>query len=483
MDKRELLQRVVQCIAATTRYPVQVLTIDADLANDLGIDSVKRVEIIAALEREFQLELSSGQQRDHSIATIGQIAEWMERMMPTRNGHPSNGATPNSNGKSHASDSLVALDSRIPTTQTEATVTNSGFGSHPSDLAREPSDTFHRFSPPHSETFSPPHDAPVTHAPTMPRQIERVATTEPISPLADLTTSQHSKSLDTRPNGTARATKFAERHSPLAGRVALVTGSGRGVGRTIARLLALRGATVIVNSFHSRQQGEQVTAEIQAQGGKAVHLWGSVANPSQVDCMFDEIERQFGCLDILVCNASDGRIGSFTDIAPDDWERAFRTNVSGHYQCAMRASRLMQRSGGGAIVTMSSLAAQRYVEGLGGQGVIKAAVESLTRYLACELATYGIRTNCVSGGPVYGDVMSRYPAARVTLNYWETLVTDSELCSPMDLANAVAFLVSDESRGVNGAIWSVDHGLSTRSHSRPLPRPTLDRHPIETSGN
>ena len=134
----------------------------------------------------------------------------------------------------------------------------------------------------------------------------------------------------------------------------------------------------------------------------------------------------------------------------------------------------MQRQGGGAIVTMSSIAARRYVEGLGGQGVVKAAVESLTRHLACELAPWGSRTNCVAGGPVYGQVMSLYPDARSTMNYWETLVSDGELCSPLDLALTVAFLVSDEARGVNGAIWNVDHGLSTRSHSRPLPKPMHD---------
>ena len=90
----------------------------------------------------------------------------------------------------------------------------------------------------------------------------------------------------------------------LRGRVALVTGSGRGVGRTIARLLAKRGATVIVNSFHSREAGEQTAAEIIDQGGQALHVWGSVANPAHVDNVFDEITHRIGQLDILVCNAS-----------------------------------------------------------------------------------------------------------------------------------------------------------------------------------
>ena len=243
----------------------------------------------------------------------------------------------------------------------------------------------------------------------------------------------------------------------------MITGSGHGVGRTIARLLAACGAAVIVNSFHSRDLGEQTAAEINASQGQAIHLWGSVANPQQVDDIFDQVEQQFHHLDILVCNASDGRLGSFTDIAQADWDRAFRTNVTGHHQCAMRASQLMQRRGGGSIITMSSIAAHRYVEGLGGQGVVKAAVESMTRYLACELAEFGIRTNCVSGGPVYGEVMEQYPEARATLNYWESIVPDGELCSPLDLASTVAFLVSDEACAsqwscVDGRSWRVNAG-------------------------
>ena len=200
-----------------------------------------------------------------------------------------------------------------------------------------------------------------------------------------------------------------------------------------------------------------------------MHLWGSVANPNQVDTIFDQIEREIGYLDILICNASDGKLGSFIDIQQEDWNRAFQTNVTGHYQCAMRASRLMQRRGSGSIVTMSSVAAHRYVQGMGCQGVVKAAVEAMTRNLACELAPYGIRINCISGGPVYGEVMSQYPESRATFNYWESIVPDGELCSPMDLASTIAFLVSDEARAINGAIWTVDHGASTRAHSRPLP--------------
>lgn len=246
----------------------------------------------------------------------------------------------------------------------------------------------------------------------------------------------------------------------LRGRVALVTGSGRGVGRVIARVLASKGATVIVNSFHSRDAGEQTAAEIVAEGGSAIHLWGSITNSAHLDQIFSQIESQFGKLDILVCNASDGRIGSFMELTPDDWDRAFRTNVVGHHQCAMRASGLMQAAGGGSIVTMSAVGSNGWVHGLGSQGVVKAAVETLTRYLACELAKFGIRANCVAGGPVYGELLDKFPNSQAVQNQWEKNTPDGQLCSPLDLANAIAFLVGEDAKGINGSVWVVDHGFS-----------------------
>lgn len=397
------LRRVVEQISNVTRYPEELLTVDADLENDLGIDSVKNLEIVLALGEEFSLDLTA-EVRDPSIRTIGQVADWIDSLL---------------NGNS--------MEEEINTNFARSDSPTKG--SHPSSETKGVSQN--RLVPPHFQADRPSNDS------------------------------------QTRSLSAAGKT--------LEGRVALVTGSGRGVGRTIARLLAARGAHVIVNSFHSREQGDQTTAEIRAQGGEATHIWGSIANPSHVDRIFNQIEEQFGQLDILVCNASDGRIGSFMELTAEDWERAFRTNVSGHHQCAMRASHLM-RSGRSSIVTLSAVGATRYISGLGCQGVVKAAVESLTRYLACELGQFGIRVNCVAGGPVYGDLLSKFPAAEVTQRHWESLTPDGKLCSPMDLANAIGFLVSDEASGINGAVWMVDHGFSAVADgrtSRAQSQPTL----------
>jgi enoyl-[acyl-carrier-protein] reductase (NADH) len=124
---------------------------------------------------------------------------------------------------------------------------------------------------------------------------------------------------------------------------------------------------------------------------------------------------------------------------------------------------------------MSAVGAHQFIDGLGSQGVVKAAVESLTRYLACELGRFGIRVNCVGGGPVYGDLLAQFADAPATQAYWESIVPDGELCNPLDLAETVAFLVSDAARGVNGAVWMVDHGFSANADGQPRHRASSNR--------
>ncbi len=410
-EDAKTLDRVVQSIARTTRYPVDLLTPSADLENDLGIDSVKRLEIVVGLSDEFGLSLES-EERDSSIRTIQNVSDWVASFL-------------------------------APKVQ----------------VARVDAPPTHVVPPPRSRGTADATESTVPIHAKM--NMLRGSSAANESPAIN-----HTDRLPIRDHNTDQASYWPS-HRPLDGRVALVTGSGRGVGRVVARLLASKGATVIVNSFHSRADGEQTAADINDLGGSAVHLWGSVANPKHVDQIFQQIEGQFGRLDILICNASDGRIGSFMELNEDDWDRAFRTNVTGHHRCAVRATPLMQSVGGGSIVTMSAVGANGYIEGLGSQGVVKAAVESMTRYLACELGQFGIRVNCVAGGPVYGELLSKFENAQATQNHWESITADGELCSPMDLANAISFLVSEEARGINGSVWMVDHGFSAIADGRP----------------
>lgn len=406
---QNIFQRVVQTIATTTRYPSKLLSADADLESDLGIDSVKRLEIILAIEKEFSIPLKS-EERDLNVRTIGQIARWVETAL-----------------------SATSLSSEH----------------HSKELPGRPPLATHN-----AQAVVP---------------VPASATAESFAHVRPRVDPIHSVPPAAHRNGKV-LTPGAVSIRRLDGQVALVTGSGHGVGRVIARDLAARGATVIVNSFHSRNQGEATAAEIRDAGHQAIHLWGSIANPEHVEHIFQEVEDRFGQLDILICNASDGRLGSFLELTYDDWDRAFRTNVTGHHQCAIRAARLMQPRGGGSIITLSAVGAHRFIDGLGSQGVAKAAVESMTRYLACELGPLGIRVNCIAGGPIYGDLLDKFPESSQSQRHWESITPDGQLCSPMDLANTIAYLVSEDARGINGAVWMVDHGFSANADGRPLRR-------------
>jgi enoyl-[acyl-carrier protein] reductase III len=252
------------------------------------------------------------------------------------------------------------------------------------------------------------------------------------------------------------------RSAELAGKTILVSGSSRGLGRVVALRLAELGARVIVNSFHSRDQGEEVADVIRRAGGQALHLWGSVANPGHVDRMFAALEREAGELHGYVSSASNGRFAPLEEITPEHWELAFRTNVIGFHQCALRAARLMERSGGGRVVAVSSNGSSRYLEHFGAMGAVKAAIESLARALAVELAPRKVQVNCVAAGPIYGAVTSGYPDHERLLPYWESRALGSRLCCEEDVAEAIQFLLSDRARMINGATLTVDAGGGVR---------------------
>lgn len=416
----DTLQRVIACISETTRYPISLLKPEADIETDLGIDSVKRVEIVIALGLKFKLPLES-EERDPAIRTINDISNWIQRHLDDANGQ-SPQAKPAQSVIENRVDAPVPPSAPAPSMQFNASQMNGQSASRLEAISPRPSNV---------PTASPQFKSASMNGQTTDKPFVSQV------PIANQST-----------DGT------------LHGKVALVTGSGRGIGRTTARLLASRGATVVINSFHSREQGDATAAQICREGGNAIHLWGSIAKADHVEGIFDQIKQRLGGLDILVCNSSDGQIGSFMDLKHDDWERAFGTNVIGHHHCARLAFPMMRARGGGAMVTMSAVGAHHYVDGLGSQGVAKAAVESMTKYLACEAGHFGIRVNCVAGGPVYGDLISKFPGADEARNRWENTSPDGELTSPLDLAKTIAFLVSDDARGINGAIWTVDHGFS-----------------------
>ncbi|MEV7215470.1 SDR family oxidoreductase [Kitasatospora cineracea] len=246
----------------------------------------------------------------------------------------------------------------------------------------------------------------------------------------------------------------------MAGKVALVTGGGKGVGAAISRELAARGALVVVNHFHSPQAAEETVAAIRAAGGRAEALRGSVAKHEQVSAMFAVLAERHGGVDVLVNNAARGVFARYDDLTDTEWQRALDTNLHGARWCALAAAPLMAARGGGAIVNVSSIGAGLAMDNYLLVGVCKAALEALTRYLAADLGPSGIRVNTASAGLLDNPTAALFPAADALRAACAAAAPLGGVGQEADLARLVAFLASPQSRWISGQCLLADGGLS-----------------------
>lgn len=245
---------------------------------------------------------------------------------------------------------------------------------------------------------------------------------------------------------------------PLQGRVTLVTGGSRGIGAAIAKNLARAGAKVGVNYTANRDAADAVVEEIRAAGGEAVALVGDVSDPEQAAALVDATEEAFGDdLWNLVANAGITRDNLISRITPEDWDRVIAVNLGGTFHVARAASRKMLRKRRGSIVTMSSVVGLHGNMGQTNYAASKGGVIALTKALAKEVGSRGIRVNCVAPGyvtteltdvlndEIRGILLAQTPLGR--------------LGEPEDIASTVRFLLSDDAAFVTGAVLSVDGGL------------------------
>ncbi len=244
----------------------------------------------------------------------------------------------------------------------------------------------------------------------------------------------------------------------LAGRVALVTGGSRGIGRAVALLLARQGATVAVAS--RRIDGcEAVAAEIRAAGGAASAYGCHIGEPAQVDALLAEIDARHGRLDILVNNAATNPyFGPSIDMDLSAWQKTVDVNIRGYFWTSIGAARRMMRNGRGAIVNVASVNAFRPMEGQACYSLTKAAIVNMTQGLAKEWARAGIRVNAL----VPGLVETRFAAAihenaglRAAM---ERGVPMGRIAQPEEMAGAVLYLVSDAASYTTGSCLTADGG-------------------------
>ncbi len=246
-------------------------------------------------------------------------------------------------------------------------------------------------------------------------------------------------------------------------KIALVTGSGRGIGRAIALHFAQRGADVIVNFFRNREPAEETAREIEKLGRRALLVKADVGDLDDLNHLFDEVEKEFGGLDIFVHNAASGYNRPALEQKPKGWDWTMNINARALLFAAQRAIPLMEKRGGGFIVSISSAGATRVLPDYVVVGASKAALESLTRYLGVELAPKNIIVNAVSPGVVETDALHHFASMggqEAILKKFIDEVPAGRLVSPEDVAGVVAFLCSPVAKMIIGQTIHVDGGYT-----------------------
>ncbi len=243
----------------------------------------------------------------------------------------------------------------------------------------------------------------------------------------------------------------------LDGKVALVTGASRGIGRAIALKLAAEGAKVAINYAGNTAKAEEVKAEIEQNGGEAILVQADVADAAAVEAMVNATVEAFGQIDILVNNAGITRDGLLMRMKDEDFDAVINTNLKGVFYCTKLVSKLMMKKRSGRIINMASVVGLMGNAGQTNYAAAKAGVIGFSKSAAKELAARGITVNMVAPGFIDTDMTAAMTdkAREMTL----TGIPLNRMGTPEDVANAVAFLVSDNASYITGQVINVDGGM------------------------
>lgn len=247
-------------------------------------------------------------------------------------------------------------------------------------------------------------------------------------------------------------------------KIALVTGSGRGIGREIALRFAREGAHVIVNFFRNREPAEETAADIRALGRRCLVVKANVGALDDLQLLYTKIDEEFGALDILIHNAASGYNRAALEQKPRGWDWTMNINARSLLFGAQHAAPLMSRNGGGAIVALSSLGSTRVLREYVVVGASKAALEALVRYLGVELAPQNIRVNAIAPGMVLTDALAHFTTFRQGGQDLTEEIRAStpvgRLCTPQDVAELAAFLCTPGAEMICGQTITLDGGYS-----------------------
>ncbi|HFC10539.1 MAG TPA: 3-oxoacyl-[acyl-carrier-protein] reductase [Chloroflexi bacterium] len=244
----------------------------------------------------------------------------------------------------------------------------------------------------------------------------------------------------------------------LEGKIAVVTGASRGIGRAIALELARRGAAVVVNYHHAAEKAQKVVEAIRNAGGQAEAFQANVADFQQAKALIDFAVKTFGGIHILVNNAGITRDNLIMLMKEDDWDAVLATNLKGTFNCSKAAVRPMMRKRWGRIINISSVAGQIGNPGQTNYSASKAGQIGFTKALAREVASRNITVNAIAVGYIETDIWEGVPddAREQILN----MIPLGRKGEPEEVAYAVAFLASDQAAYITGQVLGVNGGMT-----------------------
>jgi 3-oxoacyl-[acyl-carrier protein] reductase len=242
----------------------------------------------------------------------------------------------------------------------------------------------------------------------------------------------------------------------LEGRVAIVTGGSRGIGRAIALELARNGADVAISYLRSEEKAREVVSQIEAMGRRALALRADVANFAEAQRMVAEVIEEFGRLDILVNNAGINRDRVIWKMTEEEWDEVIATDLKGCFNYARAVAPIFREQRYGKIINIASINALRGKFGQTNYSAAKAGVIGLTKALAKELGRYNVNVNAVAPGLIETDMVKKAPESVREMAIGESVL--GRLGQPEDVAHLVAFLCSERSRHITGEVIKVDGG-------------------------
>ncbi|NEU79348.1 3-oxoacyl-[acyl-carrier-protein] reductase [Nostoc sp. UIC 10630] len=242
----------------------------------------------------------------------------------------------------------------------------------------------------------------------------------------------------------------------LQGKVAIVTGASRGIGKAIAIELASQGAIAVVNYASSSAAAEAVVTEITAVGGQAIAIQADVSKGDQVDALVNAVMEKFSRVDILVNNAGITRDTLLLRLKPEDWQAVIDLNLTGVFLCTRAVSKIMLKQRSGRIINITSVAGQMGNPGQSNYSAAKAGVIGFTKSVAKELATRGITVNAVAPGFITTDMTSDLNNPEDILKY----IPLGRFGQPEEVAGMVRFLAADSAANyITGQVFNVDGGM------------------------